>query len=145
MVSEPCGNDEPSRIVQEPSLPELMLQLKGRIASWMLRGMIRSGGRNTRHIRCGIMLSTCRIPQLAQCVKPPTRFFQSVLERPTAPRVGFVSIRSLWRFPMSATGLDVFDKTLQTTNIWLDEPMAEISSDRQAAWHVLGAVLRAVR
>src|SRR5215212_1421843 len=46
---------------------------------------------------------------------------------------------------MSATGLDVFDKTLQTTHIWLDEPMAEIGSDRQAAWHVLGAVLRAVR
>jgi uncharacterized protein (DUF2267 family) len=46
---------------------------------------------------------------------------------------------------MSATGLDVFDKTLQTTHIWLDELMAEIGSDRQAAWHVLGAVLRAVR
>lgn len=24
---------------------------------------------------------------------------------------------------MSATGLDVFDRTLQTTNIWLDEIM----------------------
>jgi uncharacterized protein (DUF2267 family) len=46
---------------------------------------------------------------------------------------------------MSATGLDVFDKTLQTTHIWLDELMAAIGSDRQAAWHVLGAVLRAVR
>ena len=46
---------------------------------------------------------------------------------------------------MSATGLDVFDKTLQTTHIWLDELMAEIGFDRQAAWHVLGAVLRAVR
>jgi uncharacterized protein (DUF2267 family) len=46
---------------------------------------------------------------------------------------------------MSATGLNVFDKTLQTTHIWLDELMAEIGSDRQAAWHVLGTVLRAVR
>ncbi|PVE21285.1 DUF2267 domain-containing protein [Microvirga sp. KLBC 81] len=46
---------------------------------------------------------------------------------------------------MSATGLDVFDKTLQTTHIWLDELMAEIGPDRQTAWHVLGAVLRAVR
>jgi uncharacterized protein (DUF2267 family) len=46
---------------------------------------------------------------------------------------------------MSATGLDVFDKTLQTTHIWLDELMAEIVSDRQVAWHVLGVVLRAVR
>jgi uncharacterized protein (DUF2267 family) len=46
---------------------------------------------------------------------------------------------------MSATGLDVFDKTLQTTHIWLDELMEEIGPDRQVAWHVLGAVLRAVR
>ena len=46
---------------------------------------------------------------------------------------------------MSATGLDVFDKTLQTTNIWLDEVMADIGPDRKAAWHVLGVVLRALR
>jgi uncharacterized protein (DUF2267 family) len=46
---------------------------------------------------------------------------------------------------MSATGLDVFDKTLQTTNIWLDEVMADIGPDRKVAWHVLGAVLRALR
>lgn len=46
---------------------------------------------------------------------------------------------------MSATGLDVFDKTLQTTNIWLDELMADIGPDRKVAWHVLGAALRALR
>jgi uncharacterized protein (DUF2267 family) len=46
---------------------------------------------------------------------------------------------------MSATGLDVFDKTLQTTNIWLDEIMAKIGPDRQLAWHVLGSVLRTAR
>jgi uncharacterized protein (DUF2267 family) len=46
---------------------------------------------------------------------------------------------------MSATGLNVFDKTLQTTNIWLDEIMVEVGPDRQVAWHVLGAVLRALR
>ncbi len=46
---------------------------------------------------------------------------------------------------MSATGLDVFDKTLQTTNVWLDEVMAEVGPDRKVAWHVLGAVLRALR
>jgi Uncharacterized conserved protein (DUF2267) len=45
----------------------------------------------------------------------------------------------------AATGLDVFDKTLQTTNIWLDEIAAEIGPDRQVAWHALGAVLRALR
>jgi uncharacterized protein (DUF2267 family) len=46
---------------------------------------------------------------------------------------------------MSATGLEVFDKTLQTTHTWLDEIMATIGPDRQLAWHVLGSVLRAIR
>lgn len=46
---------------------------------------------------------------------------------------------------MAATGLDVWDRTLQTTNIWLDEIMEEIGPDRQTAWHALGAVLRALR
>ena len=46
---------------------------------------------------------------------------------------------------MSSTGLDVFDKTLQTTNIWLDEIMEAIGPDRSLAWHVLGAVLRTLR
>ncbi len=46
---------------------------------------------------------------------------------------------------MSTTGLDVFDKTLQTTNIWLDEVMQTVGPDRKVAWHVLGAVLRTLR
>jgi uncharacterized protein (DUF2267 family) len=46
---------------------------------------------------------------------------------------------------MSATGLDVFDKTLQTTNSWLKEIMDELGPDRQVAWHALGAVLHALR
>jgi uncharacterized protein (DUF2267 family) len=46
---------------------------------------------------------------------------------------------------MSRTGLDVFDKTLQTTHIWLDEIMETIGPDRNVAWHVLGAVLRNLR
>jgi uncharacterized protein (DUF2267 family) len=46
---------------------------------------------------------------------------------------------------MSATGLEVFDKTLQTTHIWLDEIMEEIGPDKHVAWHVLGAVLRTLR
>jgi uncharacterized protein (DUF2267 family) len=46
---------------------------------------------------------------------------------------------------MSATGLDVFDKTLHTTNIWLKEIMDELGPDRQLAWHVLGAVLHSLR
>jgi hypothetical protein len=36
------------------------------------------------------------------------------------------------RIDMSATGLDVFDKTLRTTNIWLDEIMAKLGPDRHA-------------
>ena len=46
---------------------------------------------------------------------------------------------------MSATGLDVFDKTLQTTNAWLNEIMSDLGPDRHIAWHVLGAVLRTTR
>jgi uncharacterized protein (DUF2267 family) len=46
---------------------------------------------------------------------------------------------------MSATGLDVFDKTLQTTNTWLGEIMDDLGPDRQVAWHVLSAVLRTLR
>jgi uncharacterized protein (DUF2267 family) len=46
---------------------------------------------------------------------------------------------------MSATGLDVFDKTLQTTNTWLGEIMDDLGPDRQVAWHALSAVLRALR
>ncbi|HET6161687.1 MAG TPA: DUF2267 domain-containing protein, partial [Dongiaceae bacterium] len=46
---------------------------------------------------------------------------------------------------MSTTGLDVFDKSLQTTNIWLKEICDELGPDRQVAWHVLGAGLRALR
>ncbi len=46
---------------------------------------------------------------------------------------------------MAATGLEVWDRTLQTTNIWLDEIMQRLGADRRFAWHALGAVLRALR
>lgn len=46
---------------------------------------------------------------------------------------------------MSATGLDVFDKTLQTTHIWLNEIMDRIGPDRQVAWKVLSTVLHKLR
>ncbi|MBY5445812.1 DUF2267 domain-containing protein [Rhizobium leguminosarum] len=46
---------------------------------------------------------------------------------------------------MSASGVAVFDKTLQTTNMWLDDLMANQGPDRQLAWHVLGAVLHTLR
>ncbi len=46
---------------------------------------------------------------------------------------------------MSTTGLEVFDRTLQTTHIWLDEIIEDLATDRQTAWHVLGAVIRPLR
>jgi uncharacterized protein (DUF2267 family) len=47
---------------------------------------------------------------------------------------------------MSATGLETFDSTLQTTNIWLDELMNEMKwKDRHRAYHALRAVLQALR
>ncbi|XSG80909.1 MAG: DUF2267 domain-containing protein [Methyloligella sp. ZOD6] len=46
---------------------------------------------------------------------------------------------------MSATGLDVFDKTLQTTNSWLNEIGETIGPDRQKSYHALRAVLFALR
>src|SRR5215469_16687139 len=38
---------------------------------------------------------------------------------------GRAAVQSWGRLDMSATGLDVFYKTLPTTNIWLDEIMGE--------------------
>jgi uncharacterized protein (DUF2267 family) len=46
---------------------------------------------------------------------------------------------------MSASGLEVFDKTTHETNVWLKEIMAEIGPDRQRAYHALRAVLHALR
>ena len=46
---------------------------------------------------------------------------------------------------MSAAGLEVFDRTLQTTHIWLDEIIEDLGTDRHTAWHALGAVMRALR
>jgi uncharacterized protein (DUF2267 family) len=46
---------------------------------------------------------------------------------------------------MTATSLDVIDKTVHTTNLWLKEIAEAIGGDRRRAWHALGAVLRALR
>jgi len=46
---------------------------------------------------------------------------------------------------MPATGLEVFDRTLQTTHIWLDEIMDEIGPGRRVAWKVLSVVLHTLR
>jgi uncharacterized protein (DUF2267 family) len=46
---------------------------------------------------------------------------------------------------MSATGLEVFDQTLQKTNIWLKEITEHLGPDRQRAYHALRAVLHTLR
>jgi uncharacterized protein (DUF2267 family) len=46
---------------------------------------------------------------------------------------------------MGATGLEVFDTTIQTTNRWLKEIMETTGPDRRRAYHVLTAVLHALR
>lgn len=46
---------------------------------------------------------------------------------------------------MSATGLEVFDKTLQLTHIWLNDICEATGPDRQLAWKTLTAVLHTLR
>ena len=46
---------------------------------------------------------------------------------------------------MSANSLDIFDRTMQTTSIWLKEISAAIGPDRQLAWKVLSTVLHKLR
>ena len=46
---------------------------------------------------------------------------------------------------MSACGLEVFDETVQQTNIWLKEVMEELGPDRKRAYRATRAVLHALR
>lgn len=46
---------------------------------------------------------------------------------------------------MSATGVDVFDKTLETTHIWLNEICNDLGPDKKVAWTVLSTVLHKLR
>jgi uncharacterized protein (DUF2267 family) len=46
---------------------------------------------------------------------------------------------------MSMTGLEVFDETVQQTNIWLKEVMDELGPDRKRAYWATRAVLHALR
>ena len=46
---------------------------------------------------------------------------------------------------MSALGLPVFDKSIETTNAWLQDIMGELGPDRQRAYHALRSVLHALR
>jgi uncharacterized protein (DUF2267 family) len=46
---------------------------------------------------------------------------------------------------VAATGLDVVDKSLQTTHVWLNEIMETLGQDRHLAWKALATVLHEVR
>jgi uncharacterized protein (DUF2267 family) len=46
---------------------------------------------------------------------------------------------------MTTTGLDVFDETLQKTNIWLKEIEAQLGPDRHRSYQALRAVLHCLR
>ena len=46
---------------------------------------------------------------------------------------------------MSAHGLDVFDRTLETTHIWLKEICDDLGPDKHLAWKVLSVVLQNLR
>ncbi|MBV7265472.1 DUF2267 domain-containing protein [Erythrobacter ani] len=46
---------------------------------------------------------------------------------------------------MSTTILPLFDKSLQSTAIWLEEIQSEIGPDRAFAWRVLSVVLQNLR
>ena len=46
---------------------------------------------------------------------------------------------------MSASGLDVFDRTLETTHVWLNEICSDLGPDKQLAWKVLSTVLHKLR
>jgi len=46
---------------------------------------------------------------------------------------------------MSSSGLEVFDRTIQETNIWLGEIAEGLDADRQTSYRVLRAVLHVLR
>ena len=46
---------------------------------------------------------------------------------------------------MSAHGLEVFDRTLETTHVWLNEIVEDLGPDKQVAWKVLSTVLHKLR
>src|SRR5438874_3611752 len=46
---------------------------------------------------------------------------------------------------MSASGLDVFDRTVEITHVWLNEICSDLGPDKQLAWKVLSTVLHKLR
>lgn len=60
-------------------------------------------------------------------------------------RAAWDDLRYEQRGRSSASGLQVFDRSLQATHIWLNEIIDELGPDKQVAWHALTGVLRAIR
>src|SRR5215211_6216341 len=135
-----------------------------RSSGWKSRPSPKSRSRSWRRAAPPVSATTCRchstacctVASSARCCDDPDTARQirtpGPMKHPEIPGTVGGAQRSppkepriIRRANMSATGLDVFDKTLQTTNTWLDEIMAELGPDRQVAWHALGAVLRALR
>jgi uncharacterized protein (DUF2267 family) len=46
---------------------------------------------------------------------------------------------------MSASGLEVFDRTLETTHVWLNDICNDLGPDKHLAWKVLSTVLHKLR
>jgi len=59
--------------------------------------------------------------------------------------MGLAAIQWFRCMTMSDAGLAVFDKTLQTTQHWLDELCSALGESRQVAWKVLSVVLHILR
>lgn len=46
---------------------------------------------------------------------------------------------------MSASGLDVFDRTLEATHVWLNDICDDLGPDKHVAWKALSTVLHKLR
>ena len=82
------------------------------------------------------------------------RFFEGVCRRidlkqgqiAAHPNGNLIAQQAGEGFPMSTTSLDVFDRTLQKTNMWLNQIMEIMGwEDRHAAYTALRATLHALR
>src|SRR5436190_3889146 len=76
------------------------------------------------------------VPQRRQCrERHARRIVRSCMARE----------REIGSGAMSASGLDVFDRSLETTHIWLNEICNDLGPDKQVAWKVLSTVLHKLR
>src|SRR5581483_2131433 len=72
-----------------------------------------------------------------------SKIYRTSTSQPTIGNIAETNFRR--RKCMSATGLEVFDTTVQKTNIWLKDLMENTGWDRRRAYQALRAVLHALR